>query len=114
MSRKIVSEAFTAKPSRNDRFAQMSRQEQVIEQKKREIQARLQQQQKEKTSTTSSTSSSSSTASKAAAASSADTKKSSKPLWKGLIYNICIYIILSEVYSFNIKLNNIYISVDSK
>ena len=33
--------------TRNDRFAQMSHQEKVIEQKKKEIQARLEQKQKE-------------------------------------------------------------------
>lgn len=79
MSRKI--DTFSSKPSRNDRFAQMSRQEQVIEQKKREIQARLQQQQKEKSTPVSTTTTTKPTAS-------VDSKKTHKPLWKGLIYFI--------------------------
>lgn len=40
------SEVFQMKITRNDRFAQMSHQEKLIEQKKREIQAKLEQRQK--------------------------------------------------------------------
>lgn len=40
------SEVFQMKITRNDRFAQMSHQEKLIEQKKREIQAKLEQKQK--------------------------------------------------------------------
>lgn len=44
MSKKSGSvESFQVKITRNDRFAQMSHQEKVIEQKKKEIQARLEQ-----------------------------------------------------------------------
>lgn len=39
-------EAFQTKITRHDRFAQMSHQEKLIEQKKREIQAKLDQKQK--------------------------------------------------------------------
>lgn len=46
MSRKATIDVFQTKTTRNDRFAQMSHQEKVIEQKKREIQARLEQKQK--------------------------------------------------------------------
>lgn len=35
---------FVSKTTRNERFAQMSKQEQIIKQKKREIQAKLQEQ----------------------------------------------------------------------
>lgn len=42
MQRKSVVDFTTTRTSRIDRFAQMSKVEQVIEQKKREIQARLQ------------------------------------------------------------------------
>lgn len=76
MSRKNA-ESFGTKPSRNDRFAQMSRQEQVIEQKKREIQARLQQQQKEKPAAESPT------ANNTKPTTSVEPKKPNKPLWKG-------------------------------
>lgn len=37
---------FTSKTTRNERFAQMSKQEQLIEQKKREIQSKLEEQKK--------------------------------------------------------------------
>lgn len=70
MSRNII-DSFATKTTRNDRFAQMSRQEQVIEQKKREIQARLQQ--KEKSSKTSTPSNKVST----------EAKKTPKSNWKG-------------------------------
>lgn len=43
MSKKGTIEVFQTKISRNDRFAQMSHQEKLIEQKKREIQAKLEQ-----------------------------------------------------------------------
>lgn len=44
MSKKSGSvESFQVKITRNDRFAQMSHQEKVIEQKKKEIQAKLEQ-----------------------------------------------------------------------
>lgn len=47
MSKKqLGSEVFQMKITRNDRFAQMSHQEKLIEQKKREIQAKLEQKQK--------------------------------------------------------------------
>lgn len=46
MSRKGTAESFQVKITRNDRFAQMSHQEKVIEQKKKEIQAKLEQKQK--------------------------------------------------------------------
>lgn len=46
MSKKGTIEVFQSKITRNDRFAQMSHQEKVIEQKKKEIQARLEQKQK--------------------------------------------------------------------
>lgn len=46
MSKKASVESFQVKITRNDRFAQMSHQEKVIEQKKKEIQARLDQKQK--------------------------------------------------------------------
>lgn len=46
MSRKGAVESFQVKITRNDRFAQMSHQEKVIEQKKKEIQAKLEQKQK--------------------------------------------------------------------
>lgn len=46
MSKKASVESFQVKITRNDRFAQMSHQEKVIEQKKKEIQARLEQKQK--------------------------------------------------------------------
>lgn len=49
MSKKGTIEVFQTKITRNDRFAQMSHQEKVIEQKKREIQARLEQKQKTNT-----------------------------------------------------------------
>lgn len=38
------SDPFVSKTSRNERFAQMSKQEQIIEQKKLEIQAKMQEQ----------------------------------------------------------------------
>ena len=38
------SDPFVSKTSRNERFAQMSKQEQIIQQKKMEIQAKLQEQ----------------------------------------------------------------------
>lgn len=38
------SDPFVSKTSRNERFAQMSKQEQIIQQKKLEIQAKLQEQ----------------------------------------------------------------------
>lgn len=76
MSRKNITDAFQTKTTRNDRFAQMSRQEQVIEQKKREIQARLQQQKdKSAPATTSSTTSTKTQTTEA--------KKNNKPPWKG-------------------------------
>lgn len=50
MSKKGTIEVFQSKITRNDRFAQMSHQEKVIEQKKKEIQARLEQKQKGQTS----------------------------------------------------------------
>ncbi|KAK5650982.1 hypothetical protein RI129_002011 [Pyrocoelia pectoralis] len=43
MSKKPIVDVFQTKTTRNDRFAQMSHQEKVIEQKKKEIQARLDQ-----------------------------------------------------------------------
>lgn len=43
MSKKSSVESFQVKITRNDRFAQMSHQEKVIEQKKKEIQAKLEQ-----------------------------------------------------------------------
>ncbi|KAK4883540.1 hypothetical protein RN001_006859 [Aquatica leii] len=43
MSKKTSVDVFQTKTTRNDRFAQMSHQEKVIEQKKKEIQARLDQ-----------------------------------------------------------------------
>lgn len=46
MSRKATVDVFQTKTTRNDRFAQMSHQEKLIEQKKREIQAKLEQKQK--------------------------------------------------------------------
>lgn len=46
MLRKTAAESFQVKITRNDRFAQMSHQEKVIEQKKKEIQAKLEQKQK--------------------------------------------------------------------
>ncbi|XP_022919527.2 uncharacterized protein [Onthophagus taurus] len=46
MSKKGATEVFQSKITRNDRFAQMSHQEKVIEEKKKEIQARLEQKQK--------------------------------------------------------------------
>lgn len=39
------SDPFVSKTSRNERFAQMSKQEQIIQQKKLEIQAKLEEQQ---------------------------------------------------------------------
>lgn len=45
-SRKGTVDVFQTKTTRNDRFAQMSHQEKIIEQKKKEIQARLEQKQK--------------------------------------------------------------------
>lgn len=41
MSKKSVEGTFQSKISRNDRFVQMSYQEKLIEQKKKEIQAKL-------------------------------------------------------------------------
>lgn len=38
------SDPFVSKTSRNERFAQMSKQEQIIQQKKLEIQAKIQEQ----------------------------------------------------------------------
>lgn len=38
------SDPFVSKTSRNERFAQMSKQEQIIQQKKMEIQAKMQEQ----------------------------------------------------------------------
>lgn len=38
------SDPFVSKTSRNERFAQMSKQEQIIQQKKLEIQAKMQEQ----------------------------------------------------------------------
>ncbi|XP_018579255.1 arginine-glutamic acid dipeptide repeats protein isoform X2 [Anoplophora glabripennis] len=49
MSKRPVLDPFQPKITRNDRFAQMSHQEKVIEQKKREIQAKLEAKEKEKT-----------------------------------------------------------------
>lgn len=48
MSKKlsITGDPFQPKITRNDRFAQMSHQEKVIEQKKKEIQAKLEAKQK--------------------------------------------------------------------
>ncbi|KAF5270351.1 hypothetical protein FQR65_LT05539 [Abscondita terminalis] len=46
MSKKANPDVFQTKTTRNDRFAQMSHQEKVIEQKKKEIQARLDQKSK--------------------------------------------------------------------
>lgn len=46
MSKKGSVESFQVKITRNDRFAQMSHQEKIIEQKKKEIQAKLEQKQK--------------------------------------------------------------------
>lgn len=47
MSKKVViTDPFQPKITRNDRFAQMSHQEKVIEQKKKEIQAKLDAKQK--------------------------------------------------------------------
>lgn len=47
MSKKVpLADPFQPKITRNDRFAQMSHQEKVIEQKKREIQAKLEAKQK--------------------------------------------------------------------
>lgn len=46
MSKKGTIEVFQTKITRNDRFAQMSHQEKVIEQKKREIQAKQEQKHK--------------------------------------------------------------------
>lgn len=46
MSRKAAVESFQTKITRNDRFAQMSHQEKIIEQKKKEIQAKMEQKQK--------------------------------------------------------------------
>ena len=43
------SDPFASKTTRNERFAQMSKQEQLIEQKKREIQAKLEDQKKKET-----------------------------------------------------------------
>jgi hypothetical protein len=43
------SDPFASKTTRNERFAQMSKQEQLIEQKKREIQAKLESQKKKET-----------------------------------------------------------------
>ncbi|KAF5282992.1 hypothetical protein FQA39_LY04863 [Lamprigera yunnana] len=51
MSKKPSVDAFQTKTTRNDRFAQMSHQEKVIEQKKKEIQARLDQKLKGNTNT---------------------------------------------------------------
>ncbi|KRT78183.1 hypothetical protein AMK59_7691, partial [Oryctes borbonicus] len=55
MSKKGAIEVFQSKITRNDRFAQMSHQEKVIEQKKKEIQARLEQKQKGQATATSDT-----------------------------------------------------------
>lgn len=52
MSRKATIESFQMKITRNDRFAQMSHQEKLIEQKKKEIQAKLEQKQKSVATTT--------------------------------------------------------------
>ena len=53
MSKKLsITDPFQPKITRNDRFAQMSHQEKVIEQKKREIQAKLEAKQKGSTETT--------------------------------------------------------------
>jgi hypothetical protein len=50
MSKKLaITDPFQPKITRNDRFAQMSHQEKVIEQKKREIQAKLEAKQKNTT-----------------------------------------------------------------
>ncbi|KAJ8917195.1 hypothetical protein NQ315_012687, partial [Exocentrus adspersus] len=49
MSKRPVLDPFQPKITRNDRFAQMSHQEKVIEQKKREIQAKMEAKEKEKT-----------------------------------------------------------------
>lgn len=47
MSKKVpIADPFQPKITRNNRFAQMSHQEKVIEQKKREIQAKLEAKQK--------------------------------------------------------------------
>ncbi|GLG94889.1 Uncharacterized protein GBIM_01976 [Gryllus bimaculatus] len=46
MAYRGITDPFTPKTTRNERFAQMSRQEQLIEQKKREIQAKLEEQKK--------------------------------------------------------------------
>lgn len=73
MSRKNITDTFATKTTRNDRFAQMSRQEQVIEQKKREIQARLQQQKDKKDQQ----------ASNATKTSPGEPKKAAKSSWKG-------------------------------
>lgn len=48
MSKRPLLDPFQPKITRNDRFAQMSHQEKVIEQKKREIQAKLEAKEKEK------------------------------------------------------------------
>uniref|UniRef100_A0A1Y1KNX0 Uncharacterized protein n=1 Tax=Photinus pyralis TaxID=7054 RepID=A0A1Y1KNX0_PHOPY len=61
MSKKPIVDVFQTKTTRNDRFAQMSHQEKVIEQKKKEIQARIDQKLKSTTSVTSSTDSKSTT-----------------------------------------------------
>lgn len=61
MSKKTSVESFQVKITRNDRFAQMSHQEKVIEQKKKEIQARLEQKQKGAVSSTNETNKSSTT-----------------------------------------------------
>ncbi|XP_018319303.1 activating transcription factor 7-interacting protein 1 isoform X2 [Agrilus planipennis] len=46
MSRKGIVDVFQTKTTRNDRYAQMSHQEKLIEQKKREIQAKVEQKRK--------------------------------------------------------------------
>jgi hypothetical protein len=43
------SDPFASKTTRNERFAQMSKQEQLIEQKKRELQAKVEDQKKKET-----------------------------------------------------------------
>ena len=43
------SDPFASKTTRNERFVQMSKQEQLIEQKKREIQAKLEERKKKET-----------------------------------------------------------------
>lgn len=55
MSRKHTLGVFQTKTTQNDRFAQMSHQEKIIEEKRKEIQTRMEQKLKTTTNTTTTT-----------------------------------------------------------